>query len=80
MTDITAIKEHMEVVGSCGKHVGTVDHLDPGDTLKLTRKDPAADGQHHWIPVSWVASVGDKVTLNVDCGRAMKEWSETAPA
>ena len=30
------IKEHMEVVGTDGKHVGTVDHLD-GDRLKLTR-------------------------------------------
>ena len=36
------IQEHMEVVGSDGKHVGTVDHLE-GDQLKLTSpRQPAA--------------------------------------
>jgi hypothetical protein len=41
------VKEHMEVVGSDGKHVGTVDHMD-GDRIKLTRKDdPDGSGQHH---------------------------------
>ena len=79
MTTLDNIREHMEVVGSCGKHVGTVDHLDGPDQIKLTRKDENAGGEHHWIPVSWVESVGETVKLNKDCDAAMREWkSESA--
>ncbi|MFC7551095.1 DUF2171 domain-containing protein [Pseudoroseomonas wenyumeiae] len=38
MTDKSMIKEHAEIVGSCGTHVGTVDGLE-GDFIKLTRGD-----------------------------------------
>jgi len=41
------IKEHMEVAGSDGLHVGTVDKVD-GDVIKLTKTD-SADGRHHEI-------------------------------
>src|SRR4051794_5153168 len=41
------IKEHMEVLGSDGVHVGTVDHLEGQDQMKLTKTDPDADGEHH---------------------------------
>jgi hypothetical protein len=30
MADLTAIREHMEVVGADGVHVGTVDRVDDG--------------------------------------------------
>ncbi len=71
------VQDHMEVVGSCGTHVGTVDHLD-GTTIKLTRKDAAAGGEHHWIPLSWVASVDDKVRLTKNHLAAMAGWSSDA--
>ena len=32
------IKEHMEVLGSDGQHVGTVDHLEGSNQIKLTRR------------------------------------------
>jgi hypothetical protein len=32
---MTAIKEHMEVIGADGVHVGTVDKIE-GDRIKLT--------------------------------------------
>ncbi len=41
MADSTQIREHMEILGSDGEHVGTVDRLD-GARMKLTRTDPAA--------------------------------------
>lgn len=41
------IKEHMEVAGSDGEHVGTVDKVE-GDTIKLTKTD-ASDHHHHVI-------------------------------
>src|SRR5215218_453919 len=41
------IREHMEVVGSDGGHVGTVDKVE-GDRIKLTKKDdPDGTGAHH---------------------------------
>ena len=48
------IKEHMEVLGSDGVHVGTVDHLEGRDQMKLTKTDTDADGEHHFIPLAWV--------------------------
>jgi hypothetical protein len=44
------IKEHMEVLGSDGVHVGTVDHLEGRDQVKLTKDDPDAGGERHFIP------------------------------
>jgi hypothetical protein len=78
MTDVSNIHKHMEVVGSCGAHVGTVDRVE-GSTIKLTRDDANADGRHHWIPVDWVASVDEVVRLNQTCGQAMRQWQAEAP-
>ena len=36
------IKERMEIVGSDGVHVGTVDHMEGADEVKLTRNDEEA--------------------------------------
>jgi len=75
MADSSAIKEHMEVIGADGVHVGTVDHVD-GDRIKLTKKDSGADiegaegshaGHHHYISLGLVAGVeGDKVRLSAN--------------
>jgi hypothetical protein len=73
MADASQIQEHMEVVGSDGGHVGTVDHVD-GQRLKLTRTDPDAGGQHHFIHLDSVASVDTKVTLNRTTQEAKDEW------
>ena len=44
MADINQIKEHMEVIGADGVHVGTVDKVE-GDRIKLTKKD-SGEGSH----------------------------------
>ncbi len=68
------IREHMEVVGSDGEHVGTVDHVE-GQRLKLTRSDPAAGGEHHYLHLDSVESVaGDTVFLNRTGAEARDEW------
>lgn len=73
--DTSAIQAHSEVVGSDHEHVGTVDHLEGTDTIKLTKKDSDADGQHHYIPTSWVESVQDnKVTLSITAAEAQQRW------
>jgi hypothetical protein len=56
--DASQIKEHMEVVGSDDQHVGTVDHLE-GQRIKLTREDPEAGGEHHYIGLDMVSSIQD---------------------
>jgi hypothetical protein len=73
VADTQKIKEHMEVVGSDGQHVGTVDHLD-GQRIKLTKTDPAAGGEHHYIHVDSIASVDDRVKLNRTAAEARDEW------
>ena len=70
MIDPTQITEHMEVVGSDGQHVGTVDKL----AIKLTKKDPTAQGQHHVINIELAGSVeGGKLKLTIPAAQAMQE-------
>lgn len=73
MTDESQIREHMEVLGSDGQHVGTVDKVD-GQRLKLTKTDPAAHGQHHFIHLDMVASVDEAVRLTRTTAQACDEW------
>jgi hypothetical protein len=70
------IREHMDVFGSCGNKVGRVDHVE-GNSIKLTRDD-SPDGQHHYIPLSWVSKVDNHVHLSKDCGDARNDW-QSAP-
>ena len=80
MTDLSQIKEHMEVIGADGVHVGTVDHVD-GDRIKLTKKDSGADveegqgshaGHHHYISQGLIAGIeGDKVRLSANADVAV---------
>ncbi len=49
--NINDIKKHADVIASCGTKVGTVDHLDGENQLKLTRDE---SGQHHLIPTGWI--------------------------
>jgi hypothetical protein len=65
----THIREHMEVVGSDGRHVGTVDHMDGEDQVTLTRSD-SADGEHHFLPVDLIDHVDQKVHLKVSASEA----------
>ncbi len=75
--DTAKIKEEMPVVCSDNQQFATVDHLDGGDTIKLTKDQ---SGQHHWIPASWVTSVDDKVHVDRPGAQAMKEWMSSPPA
>ena len=69
MIDATTIKEHSEVIGADGVHVGTVDGIE-GDRIKLTKADSGEGhhkGHHHFIPLSLVAEVEDgKVRLSAN--------------
>jgi hypothetical protein len=58
MVSTDQIKEHMEVKGSDGKHVGTVDRIE-GGRIKLTKSDASAGGQHHFIDMGMVDEIKD---------------------
>lgn len=74
MNPSSDIREHMEVVGSDGKHVGTVDHLE-GGRVKLTKSDPNAGGKHHYLSTDQVDRVEEgRVCLNLPCDKAMQTW------
>jgi hypothetical protein len=66
------IKEHMEVVGNDGLHVGVIDRVEASE-IKL-RKTDAPDGSHHFLPLANVEYVDDRVHLNRSSIRAMAEW------
>lgn len=73
------IKEHMEIIGADGVHVGTVDRVE-GDRIKLTKKDSGQglpQGQHHYISTALVAGVeGDKVRLSANGDVAAELFEE----
>jgi len=72
------IQEHMEVVGSDDKHVGTVDHKEGDDCIILIKDDPKAGGRHHLISIDWVDYVDRKVHLNKPSQKVMSEWQAAA--
>jgi hypothetical protein len=79
MINATLIKEHAEVIGADGVHVGTVDHVE-GSRIKLTKKDSgegAHKGHHHFIDLSLVAGVeGNRVRLSANGDVAVDLFEE----
>jgi osmotically-inducible protein OsmY len=69
------VAEHMEVVGSDGEHVGTVDKV-RGDRILLTKSDADAGGRHHSIPSRWIDRVDDKVTVRKTAEEAKAHWRD----
>ena len=65
MADLSAIKEHMEIIGADGVHIGTVDKVD-GNRIKMTKADSGSHGDHQqYISGGLVAAIeGDKVRLS----------------
>ena len=65
MADLSRIREHMEVIGADGVHLGTVDRVEE-NRIKLIRADSGIghEQHHHYVPRGLVAEVeGDRVRL-----------------
>ncbi|WP_308517895.1 DUF2171 domain-containing protein [Sphingomonas flavescens] len=80
MSGFEDVKEHMEIIGADGVHLGTVDRVE-GDRIKMTRADSGMghEEHHHYIPRGLVADVeGDKVRLssNADVAANLFEQEE----
>ena len=70
------IREQMEVVGSDGEHVGTVDRT-AGDRLVLAKSDPESGGVHHSLMCTAIDRIeGDKVFLDMNAEEARKQWRD----
>ena len=79
MIDPNRILREMPVV--CSEHgqfavVAAVDGVEGDEMIKLSKD---AKGWHHYIPLSWVTEVDDKVHVDRPRQEAMKEWSLTPP-
>jgi hypothetical protein len=74
MIEASRIREHMEVVGCDGKHVGRVDRV-LGQEIKLMRA--LGIGAYHALPLSFVETVEkDKVCLSITEDEAKDRWRE----
>ncbi|WP_420382127.1 DUF2171 domain-containing protein [Novosphingobium sp.] len=72
MSNLEQIKEHMEIIGADGVHVGTVDKVE-GDRFKLTKADSGAHAaHHHFVSGGLVAGIeGNKVRLSATAANAI---------
>lgn len=76
MIEPSKIKPDAPVVCSENGQFAVVDHMEGSSTIKLKRDDA---GQHHYIPLSWVTSVDDKVHVDRPGKEAMRQWSTSPP-
>jgi hypothetical protein len=74
MTNTSAIREHMEVIGADGVQVGTVDRLE-GDRIKLAKKDSGQgshEGHNHYVSMALIADIeGDRIRLSANANVAV---------
>jgi len=74
MVNFNEIKEHADVIGADGVHVGTVDHVE-GGRIKLTKKN-SGDQRHRYISTGLVAEVEDgtvRLSANADVAVTFEE-------
>jgi hypothetical protein len=73
---LAQIREHMEVVGSDDKPVGTVDRVIT-DRIVLAKSDPESGGAHHSLSCSDIDRVeGDRVILGCSADQARERWRD----
>lgn len=86
MIDLSQIREHMEIIGADGVHLGTVDGVE-GNRIKLVKADSGSHGDHHhYLSAGLIASVeGNQVRLSAtganaalleeeEGGEALADW------
>ncbi len=72
MTDLSKIREHAEVIGADGVHVGTVDGVE-GDRIKLVKADSGQgehEGHHHYISQGLIAGIDEDGTVRLSASGA----------
>ena len=72
MVDLTSIKEHAEIIGADGVHVGAVDHVE-GDRIKLVKADSGEGshrGHHHYISQGLIAGIDEDGSVRLSANGA----------
>jgi hypothetical protein len=77
MANASLIKPQMPVVCSEDGQFAVVDHMEGEKVIKLNKD---ARGEHHYIPLSWVTRIDDKVHVDRPGDQAMREWSTSMPS
>jgi hypothetical protein len=83
MSIAAEIKDHAEIIGADGVHVGTVDKVE-GDRIKLIKTDSGEGhhrGDHHFIPLGLVAEVENgtvRLSANADVAVTFEEEASGA--
>ena len=75
MINAGEIKSGMPVVCSQDGQFAVVDHMEGKDSIKL-KKDNM--GKHHFIPLTWVKNIDQKVHIDRPGKQAMQEWRTEA--
>lgn len=76
MIEVSKIKPDMPVVCSQNGEFAKVDHMEGDETIKLMKD---VNGQHHFIPLSWVTSTDNhQVKVDRSGEQAMQEWAVSA--
>ena len=80
MIQASQIREHMQVVGSDGQQLGTVERLDGSSRIKLGRPR-GAGGEDQLIPLDWIASVeGQTIRLSKSSHDVRQELERSGAA
>ena len=77
MINPSQIRPEAPVVCSKNGQFAVVDHVEGTDSIKLKKDD---SGQHHYIPLSWVTMVDDKVHVDRPRAQVIREWWSDPPA
>ena len=79
MTNLSGIREHMDIIGADGVHVGIVDKVE-GGRIKLVKQDSGEgkhQGHHHYISGDLVAGIeGQSVRLSANGDVALGDETE----
>ena len=71
MINPSQIQKHMDVVSSRNEPLGSVDHIQ-GSSVKLVRD---VLGQHHFVPIAWIASIDNKIHLTRSAEEVERLWA-----
>jgi hypothetical protein len=82
MSMLGQIKQHMEIIGANGVHVGTVDAVEAGCIKMILADSGSHKGHYHYLSGGQVAGVeGNRVRLSAagDAAILLKEEANDAP-
>ena len=78
MIQASQIRNQMQIVGSDGQQLGSVEQVDGSSRIKYAPKTAAGKGDH-FIPLAWVTSVeGQTVRLSKSSHDVQQELERTA--